>query len=88
MQEQKWLKRADGCYQHGDDSVRYPVTADEAFYAFHLCQWLRVPPPDRIDQQVWSRRMQDGKPQYCMGWNFRWYDEALLAPLTPTSWYG
>ena len=88
MQEQKWLKRDDGRYQRGEVTVQYPVTEDEALYAFHVCQWLLVPPPDRAYQQVQSRRIQDGKPQYCMGWNFRWYDEALLQPLTPVSWYG
>ena len=73
-----FVKRNDGRYQRTEGRIQYPVTEDEALYAFHLCFWLSVPNPTRRLQQVSSRRIQDGRPQYCMYWDSSWYDESVV----------
>ncbi len=74
MQEE-WHKQNDGRYQHGDLIIQFPLTPDEECYQFHLYQWLLIPDEKRPVQQVESRRLLDGKPQYCMSPAYRWVDE-------------
>ncbi len=70
------MKEHTGLYHKGTWTVRFPVTVDEGRYAYHLCQWVRV--RGLGEQQIHSRKIEDGLARYLLSPSFVWLLEDAI----------